>query len=218
MAAGVEVRTGTKVEAVRPGPVVALPGEELAASSVILAGLAPGAVAGLLGAASPAAAGWATGARPSRVAALDVCLPGRWDGAASVVLGIDEPVYLSVHSVAAVTPAGSTLVSLLKYLRPDEPTDPDGDRAQLERLLEVVRPGWRAGALEVRFLQRLVAAADVPQAAAGGLAGRPGPEVPDLPGVLVAGDWVGPSGLLADAALASAVAAGRAAAVVPVAA
>jgi hypothetical protein len=45
----------------------------------------------------------------------------------------------------------------------------------------------------------------------GGLAGRPGITSAGLPGVLVAGDWVGPAGHLADAALASGEAAGRAA-------
>jgi hypothetical protein len=37
-------------------------------------------------------------------------------------------------------------------------------------------------------------------AAGGGLRGRPPVSVPDRPGVFVAGDWVGPSGHLADAA------------------
>ena len=38
----------------------------------------------------------------------------------------------------------------------------------------------------------------------GGLAGRPEPEVPGIPNLYVAGDWVGPEGWLSDAALASA--------------
>jgi hypothetical protein len=38
----------------------------------------------------------------------------------------------------------------------------------------------------------------------GGFAGRPGPAVPGIRGLFVAGDWVGPEGVLADAALASA--------------
>jgi pyruvate/2-oxoglutarate dehydrogenase complex dihydrolipoamide dehydrogenase (E3) component len=37
--------------------------------------------------------------------------------------------------------------------------------------------------------------------------------VPDLAGIYVAGDWVGPEGMLADASLASGQAAGAAAAV-----
>ena len=41
-------------------------------------------------------------------------------------------------------------------------------------------------------------------AAAGGTAGRPGPAVPGVRGLFVAGDWVGAEGLLADASVASA--------------
>ncbi|HEX4902194.1 MAG TPA: hypothetical protein VFV42_05240, partial [Acidimicrobiales bacterium] len=63
-----------------------------------------------------------------------------------------------------------------------------------------------------RYLHRMVACSAIPVAAAGGLAGRPGVAVPGRPGVFVAGDWVGPVGHLADAVLASARAAGLAAA------
>ncbi|WP_218015125.1 hypothetical protein, partial [Lactococcus garvieae] len=51
----------------------------------------------------------------------------------------------------------------------------------------------------------------IPVATSGGLAGRPPVAVPDRPGAFVAGDWVGPEGHLADASLASAEAAARAA-------
>ena len=58
----------------------------------------------------------------------------------------------------------------------------------------------------------MVVTGAIPTAANGGLAGRPGAEVPGLPGAFVAGDWVGPVGMLADAALASGAHAGRLAA------
>ena len=218
--AGADLRPGTKVERVVPGPrpLVVTSGEELPAASVVLAGLAPAAVAALLDGASPTAATWAEDVRPSRAAALDVCLPTPWTGPTSVVLGIDEPVYLSVHSVAQVAPEGSSLVSLLRYLHPDEPGDAERDRGSLGALLDLVRPGWRADAVDVRFQHRLTAAHDVPAAMHGGLAGRPGPAVPDVDGVWLAGDWVGPVGMLADASVASAVAAVRAANVAAVSA
>lgn len=63
---------------------------------------------------------------------------------------------------------------------------------------------------EVRYLHRMVACAALPVAAAGGMQGRPGVDT-GIDGVLVAGDWVGPVGHIADAALASGEAAGRAA-------
>jgi phytoene dehydrogenase-like protein len=67
-----------------------------------------------------------------------------------------------------------------------------------------LQPGWRDVVVRARFLPRLRVAHDLPSAAQGGLAGRPGPAVPDVPGLFVAGDWVGGTGLLADASLASA--------------
>ena len=54
-----------------------------------------------------------------------------------------------------------------------------------------------------RFLARMVVAGAAPVAARGGLGGRPEADATGLPGVYLAGDWVGPAGLLADAALAS---------------
>jgi hypothetical protein len=62
----------------------------------------------------------------------------------------------------------------------------------------------------VRFNRRLVVAHGRPEPATGN-AGRPTVRVDDTPDVFVAGDWVGPDGLLGDAALASGRAAGKAA-------
>jgi hypothetical protein len=66
--------------------------------------------------------------------------------------------------------------------------------------------------VEQRFLARLTVMGGFPTAAAGGLAGRPPVEVEGHDAVLIAGDWVGPQGMLSDAALASGQAAGRLAA------
>lgn len=55
-----------------------------------------------------------------------------------------------------------------------------------------------------RFLPRLTVAHALASAGQGGVAARPGSAVPNVPGLYVAGDWVGPEGLLSDAALASA--------------
>jgi phytoene dehydrogenase-like protein len=82
--------------------------------------------------------------------------------------------------------------------------------AALDALLDRLQPGYRDLVIERRFLPRLVVASDIPSAARGGLAGRPAPRVPDARGLFVAGDWVGPEGCLADAALASARAAAEA--------
>ena len=62
-----------------------------------------------------------------------------------------------------------------------------------------------------RYLHRMTVAHGMPLAASGGLRGRPPVTVADRPGLFVAGDWVGPEGLLSDAAAASGAAAASAA-------
>ena len=214
--AGVRLLTGEKVERVERGPsgVVArtATGELAAGAAVITAG-GPAGAADVLGLADGPLRERARTARPSLVAVLDVCLRASWGSAPTFVMGLDEPLYLSVHGPTAdLTPPGSTLVSLAKYLPPEAGADAGADRRQLEGVLDLVQPKWRSSTISVRFLQRVVAATDIPTAATGGLAGRPSSAVAGIPGVHVAGDWVGPEGLLADAALASGAAAGRAAA------
>ncbi|HNE76441.1 MAG TPA: hypothetical protein PK623_16165, partial [Microthrixaceae bacterium] len=63
-----------------------------------------------------------------------------------------------------------------------------------------------------RFLRRMVVQTAIPSVDHGGLVGRPRVAVADRPGVFLAGDWVGPVGMLADASLASGEAAGSLAA------
>jgi hypothetical protein len=94
-------------------------------------------------------------------------------------------------------------VSLARYRRPGDDTDPDRTRALL--LAHAREMGVDLDGVEIdRYLHRLTVTGGMPLAGRGGLAGRPDVAVPGRPGVLVAGDWVGPRGLLADAAAASA--------------
>ena len=99
----------------------------------------------------------------------------------------------------------------MRYLPSDETPDSDRDRAECEALLDRVRPDWTRAADHVSFRPRLVAATDQPVAERGGLAGRPPVVVPGTTGVFVAGDWVGPEGVLVDASVSSGRAAGVAA-------
>ena len=124
------------------------------------------------------------------------------------VLGIDDPVYLSVHSPPArLAPPGVEVVHLMRY----GVRDPAGDRADLEDLAR--RSGIRSpDVVASRFLHRMVVSPAAPTAATGGLPGRPPVEVPGRPGLFLAGDWVGPEGLLADASFASGERAGTLAA------
>jgi hypothetical protein len=95
------------------------------------------------------------------------------------------------------------MIHVLKYLAAGE-GDARADQRELEGLLDLIQPGWRDAVVEHRFLPNMLVSNALPTAAAGGLRGRPDVAVPGTAGVYVAGDWVGPEGLLADASLASA--------------
>ena len=131
----------------------------------------------------------------------------------TVLLGMDRPLYLIRHCPpAALAPPGGSVVHGLRYLRPDEDPSPDAARAELIEHARVAGIDTDATA-HVRYLHRMTVVGAVPVAGVG-LAGRIDVGDTGHDGVLVAGDWVGPRGHLADAALASGEDAGRVAAVV----
>src|SRR5215468_6810838 len=165
----------------------------------------PDTVAELLsGSAQATARRWAAAAIPVKAACLDLALSKLPQPRATFALGIDRPLYLSVHSaVATLGPHGTAVIHVAKYLG-NAASDPKADEKELERLMDLVQPGWRDLVVQRRFLPDMLVSNALPTAAMGGNAGRPGPAVPDADGVYVVGDWVGPDGLLADATLASA--------------
>jgi len=123
------------------------------------------------------------------------------------VIGVDEPIYLSDHgSVDAMCPPGRSSVSLAQYLAPGD--EPDRDRLEAFARHAGIASGDIA---DERYLHRMTTVSAIATATSGGLAGRPPVAVPDRDGVFVVGDWVGPTGHLADAVLASARAAAGAA-------
>lgn len=151
---------------------------------------------------------WAARAIPVEMACLDLGLSALPNPSGLLAFGVDCPLYLSVHSaVARLAPEGGAVVHVGKYLCGDRPSDPEQDRRELEWLLDQLQPGWRDKVTARLFLPRMTVMNALVTAADGGLSGRPGPAVPGVPGLYVAGDWVGPTGMLVDAALASAKAA-----------
>jgi phytoene dehydrogenase-like protein len=149
---------------------------------------------------------------PAFAACLDVALSRSPQPRRRFALGVDRPLYLSVHSaVARLAPDGGAVVHVARYLGPSPPVDAAAVERELEGLLDLAQPGWRGLLVRRRFAPSFPVSHDVSAAAAGGLAGRAAAVVADRPGVFLAGDWVGSEGLLADAALASARAAAQAA-------
>ena len=209
--AGVVVRTGARVSAVRTFAdhvEVATAGETLRARTAILA--VPPTVAGALaeGDGATAIQGWAADAVPVKAGCLDLGLRRLPDPRRLFVLGIDKPLYFSVHSASArLAPEGGAVVHVAKYLGPD-PADAKAVEAELEAFTDVVQPGWRSEVVHRRYLPSMLVTGALVEAGKS----RPGPEVPGTSSLFVAGDWVGGESMIADTAISSGRAAGMLAA------
>ncbi len=161
-------------------------GTRLAAETVLLA-VEPSTARELIGEVS-----WPP-MTPVLLSTFDVALKKLPNPKKTFALGIDRPLYYSVHSRwAQLTPKGGALIHVSRY--------GGGDQAELEELLDEMQPGWRDAVVHCRFLPSMVVSnAVMPPAPAT----RPSPVTP-IRGLYLAGDWVGDTGLLSDAALASA--------------
>lgn len=206
-AAGAEIFPSADAGALEVGAVdhcIHANGNSFRAPAVLLA-IEPGIAAKLLGHAVPPALGKTIKRMvPVRAATFEVGLCRLPDPKTRFLLGIDRPLYFSVHSAyARLARADGAMIHVAKYLGLG-PADAAADRRELEAFLDLAQPGWRAERVVERYLPEMkVANALVTPA------GRPDCAVPGLPGVYLAGDWVGSEGMLVDAALASARRAAR---------
>ncbi|AUX47804.1 amine oxidase [Sorangium cellulosum] len=204
-AAGVEIITGERAKqvALQGGAVSFVElasGARLHAGAVLIAASPRAAAA--LAPEVPALAAHAERAIPVHAACLDVALSRLPRPRFRVALGVDRPLYLSLHSDAArLAPPGGAVIHAVQY--GPERAGRDAER-ELDDLLARAQPGYRDVLVERRFLPSLVVSNAVVTAEGGGYAARPGVRVPGLDGLLLAGDWVGPTGMLADASLGSA--------------
>lgn len=206
--AGVEIVTGARVtgidhDAAGVRAIRLADGTRREASAVVLA-MDPDGASALAGAEARGLARFAASALPVRAACLDVCLSALPRPRSTFALGVDVPLYLSVHSARAkLAPEGAALIHLARYTEAGRDGDAAADERELEGLLDLVQPGWRDVLVDRRLLPKMVVAHAVPTAAMGGLAGRPAVSVPETPQLYLAGDWVGGDGMLADASFAS---------------
>jgi phytoene dehydrogenase-like protein len=211
---GAEIRTGAAVTSIKRNPsdgdltVTLSGGREIQAGTVVLAAGTPAAAAALLGD-RPAA--WADLGPEVEASVLDIGLKQGLEH--PNLFGIDPPIYLVDHAKSArhLAPEGGGLVHVARYLPLGDHTPAAELKAGLEEHARMygVEP---SNVEEQRFLLRMTVIGAVTTPASGGLAGRPPIDSTGIPGVFVAGDWVGPRGWLADASLSSGEAAGQAAA------
>jgi phytoene dehydrogenase-like protein len=191
---GIDVDEDSEEAAGRaPRPIVAEAGTRIPAERVILA-VDPLSARTMLGDAAQLPETF----DPIVLTCLDVALSSLPKPKVTFALGIDKPLYFSVHSQwAQLTPKGGALIHVARY--------GTGEAAELEALLDDMQPGWREVTVHRRFLPSMVVSNST--SSAGTV--RPPSRTP-IEGVHLAGDWVGDEGMLSDAALASARAASKA--------
>jgi phytoene dehydrogenase-like protein len=150
---------------------------------------------------------------PVTATCLDVALSKLPVARNTFAVGVDRPVYFSVHSRwGQLSPHGGALIHVARYrahgaaLSDDEfdssgaaPRQVSDDERELESLLDDLQPGWRDVLVHRRFL---------PSMTVSNALVTPSTKRPDVRtavrGLYVAGDWVGDQGILSDAAMASA--------------
>jgi phytoene dehydrogenase-like protein len=184
-------------------------GEVLQAGQVISA-LPPAETCGLVPNGEGTALGvWKRQARPVRVASLDLCLRRLPVPDHHFALALDQPLFLSNHSrVARMSENGGIVLHVTKY-HGAEGHDPKQDERMLEELVSLMQPNWQREVIAKRFLPNLVVVHD--QIRIGRSGPLPGPTVPEIKGLYVAGDWASHGEMLVDASAASARRASRAA-------
>jgi len=193
---GVEMRIEAGIRKVESGAVELRNGERLTTDGIVLA-ISPREVKQITGIPLQHSAA-------ARAACLDLGLKRLPDDAASFALGLDSLVYFSVHSLYArgLAPEGGALVQISKYLG----CDATATRDELEQVADLAMPSWRREVLMSRFLPDMTVAHAIPQFDRA----RADVDALGLSRVMIAGDWVGPDGMLADAAVASGLRAARA--------
>ena len=141
---------------------------------------------------------------PVRMAALTVGLKQLPKPERLVAFGMDQPLYLSVHSKWAKLTYSerSALIHTGKYLTPGKKSDPAVDRKELEHLLDLAQPGWREEVQAYSYLPDIKVSNSIVSADSGGK--RLPSDVAGIEGLHFCGDWIGDRGMLADASLISA--------------
>ncbi|KEK23524.1 phytoene desaturase family protein [Bacillus gaemokensis] len=145
---------------------------------------------------------WKEQSVPVTAAALDLGLRKLPNPSHQFVLGLDQPVFFTNQSRAAkLSDDGTVVVGLIKYQNPTlHISNSDEDKILLEHTMDRLHPNWQQELVVKQYLPKITVVYDFPHI---GRTENPGPAVPEMPGVYVAGDWAGHDELLADAAVAS---------------
>ncbi|GGD88327.1 phytoene desaturase family protein [Paenibacillus nasutitermitis] len=208
--AGTTIATGRSVEQIvleddRVRTLLLSDGTEFKVSAVIAAN-GPNEVCRLIQGAERMSIGrWKNESRPLYAACLDIALQELPYPERVFALGLDQPLYFSKHSGAVrLSDNGAHVLHVMRYNDNEASRDSKADEAELIRLLDLLEPGWEREVVASRFTPNVLVAHDSRTIRHQGAGPAPGPIVPEVRGLYVAGDWVGADGRLADAGMASA--------------
>lgn len=137
---------------------------------------------------------WQWSGQAVKASVLDVCLTSTPRPDHRFGLGWDDARYFGMHSATAdLAPNSGSMLHVLGYMGGDEPIA----RADLEALMDDRQPGWRDVVHHARYLPAVTVSHAHPNAQ------RSAHQVRE--DVWIAGDWVGPTAVLADCAAESAL-------------
>ncbi len=176
-------------------------GQEMDVTHVISA-TPPAVTSRLLGAAGcKSVLRWKEQARAIEAASLTLSLKRLSAPDHFAVLGLDQPVYfINQSKFTRLSEDGASVVNITKA-NGTGGTDAKADERFLERTLDLIQPGWRKEVVARQYLPHIAVAYDFMNA---GREDRfPGPAVPEIAGLYVAGEWATHGENLADAAAAS---------------
>jgi phytoene dehydrogenase-like protein len=209
LAAGVRIETRSDVKGIRceeDTASIRLNKDEYYQSDAVIVAANPTSAARIVNEGSVRSLNqWAENATPIYAACLDVALNRLPSPEHQFAIGLDRPLYYSVHTRSArLAPEGGAVIQLAKYLSSSSDEPSNNVRNELEGVLDWLQSGWQSKLVTKRFLPRMMVSNAIVMTAEAGNACRPGPAVPEFPNLFIAGDWVGPHGMLVDASFASA--------------
>ncbi|MCM3743776.1 FAD-dependent oxidoreductase [Sporosarcina luteola] len=144
---------------------------------------------------------WNEQAIPVTACCLDIGIKKLPNPKHQFAIGLDQALFFTNQSRAAkLSEDGTLVVSLAKYHNPMEEINIKTDKLQLELVMDLLHPGWRNEVVVQQFLPKLTVSHDFPHTKR---IENPGPSIPEMKGIFIAGDWAGHEEVLADAAVSS---------------
>ncbi len=144
---------------------------------------------------------WNEQAIPVTACCLDIGINKLPNPKHQFAIGLDQALFFTNQSRAAkLSEDGTLVVSIAKYHDPMEEINVNADKQQLESVMDLLHPGWRKEVVVQQFLPKLTVSHDFPHVKR---RGNPGPSIPEMKGIYIAGEWAGHEEVLADAAVAS---------------